>query len=72
MKITIDVQDEKVPFVMDILNDLPFVQTEPLDDETAQTKEEILKDIKESVNYMKLVKQGKAETKNVEELINSL
>ncbi len=72
MKITIDVQDDKVPFVMDLLSDLPFVQTESLDDETIQTKEEVLRSIEESVDYMKLVKHGKAKTRDVGELLDSL
>lgn len=55
MKILIDIKDNKVSFVLELLNSLSFVKVNPLvDDKTQQ-----IHDITESVEELKLMRQGK-------------
>ncbi|MBA3986406.1 MAG: hypothetical protein H0X63_07520 [Flavobacteriales bacterium] len=68
MKVILDIKESKVSFVMELLNSLSFVKVKPLSDEKA----ELIYDIKEAVEELKLVRQGKLKARNVEELINEL
>ncbi|MDP3643719.1 MAG: hypothetical protein Q8S54_11080 [Bacteroidota bacterium] len=66
MKILVDIRDNKADFVMELLNSLSFVKAHRITDEKAQLFEEI----KEAVENVKLVKQGKQKAKTLNELLN--
>ena len=68
MKILLDVKEEKAAFVMELLNNLKFVKIEKLDDE----KEEVLKDLKQAIEEVKLHKEGKIQLKSAKDLLNEL
>ncbi len=68
MKVLLDIKDSKVPFVMELLDSLKFVKVKPLSDEKAVLTE----DIKEAVNEMNLIKQGKIQGIPARELLNEL
>jgi len=68
MKVLLDIQDSKVPFVMELLKNLSFVKTKPLTD----YKAEVLEGIKEAVEEMRLIKEGKLKGTPARELINEL
>jgi hypothetical protein len=68
MKVLLEIKENKVSFVLELLNSLSFVKVKPLSDEKA----ELINDIKEAVEELKLVRQGKLKARNVEELINEL
>jgi hypothetical protein len=68
MKVLLDIKDNKVAFFMELLKSFSFVKAEPLTVE----KEKVLKEIKESVSYMKLVKTGKAKARPAKEVLNEL
>ena len=68
MKVLLDIKDSKASFVMELLNNLNFVKVKPLTDEKA----ELMKDIQESVEELKLVRQGKLQARDAEDLINEL
>lgn len=53
---------------MELLSSFSFVKVKPLSDEKA----ELINDIKEAVEELKLVRQGKLKARNVEDLINEL
>lgn len=55
MKVILDIEDNKAAFVMELLSSLSFVKARPLSDENAVLVDEI----KEAVEDLKLVRQGK-------------
>jgi hypothetical protein len=68
MKILLDIKDNKAAFFMELLKSFKFVKAEPLSEEKAT----LLKEIKESVEYMNLVKAGKAKARPAKEVLNEL
>ena len=68
MKLLIDVQDEKVPFVMELLSNFEFVESQEL----TSYKAEVLEDLKVAVEEMKLIKEGKLKGIPAKELLDEL
>jgi hypothetical protein len=68
MKVLLDIKDSKVEFVMELLRNLSFVKAKPLTDEKA----ELLEDLRNAVEEVKLVKKGKLKAKPARELLNEL
>jgi hypothetical protein len=69
MKIILDIKDNKVAFFMEVLKNFSFIkQVTPI----SNVKANLINDIKESMDEFKLVKEGKLEAKNAEDLINEL
>ena len=68
MKVLLDIRDNKVSFVMELLNSLSFVKAEPLSDEKA----ELMSDIREAVEEMKSIKEGKLKGIPAKELLDEL
>ncbi len=59
MKILLNIKDNKVAFVMELINSLSFVKAKSITPEKAQ----LLENIKEAVDNLNLVKQGKFEAR---------
>ncbi len=68
MKVLIDIKDNKASFVMELLNSLPFVKTQTL----TESKALLIKEMKEAVEEMKLIKEGKKEARDAEDFLNEL
>ncbi len=68
MKLLLDIKDSKADFVMELLRNFSFIKTQKLSDEKAQLMDEI----KEAVEEMKLIRAGKKKAHNAEEFINEL
>jgi hypothetical protein len=68
MKVLLDIKDSKAEFVMELLKSFSFVKTKPL----TPYKAYVLEGIKEAVEEMKLVKAGKLNARNAEDLFNEL
>lgn len=68
MKVLLEIQDEKAGAVLELLKDLPYVKTTTI----SPAKALLIKEIKEAVEVMKLVRSGKKKTKNAEAFIRSL
>jgi hypothetical protein len=68
MKILLDIPDSKASFFMELLKNFSFIKAKPL---TAY-KAKVLEDVKEAVEEMKLIKAGKLEARNAEDLFNEL
>jgi hypothetical protein len=68
MKVLLDIKDNKADFVMELLKNLSFVKTSKLTDEKAQ----LIGEIKEAVEEMKLIRAGKKKARNAEDFINEL
>ena len=68
MKLLLDIKDNKADFVMELLNNLTFVKTEPL----SPSKAKFLKELKEAVKEVVLAEKGIIKLKSAKEFINEL
>jgi hypothetical protein len=68
MKVLLDVKDSKAASLLEVLNGLNYVKTELL----SPYKAKVLKDVKEAVEEMKLIKVGKLKGRNAEDILNEL
>lgn len=69
MKILLDIKDSKASFFMEVLKNFSFVKkATPISD----AKADLMQDIREAVEELKLVRKGKLKARNAEELIDEL
>lgn len=68
MKVLLDIEDSKVAFVMELLENLSFVKTKPL----TNFKAEVLEGVKEAVEEMRLIKEGKLKGIPAKDLLDEL
>lgn len=68
MRVLVDIKSNKVPFVMELLNSLSFVEVKPLSDEKAK----LMSNIREAVEESKLLKQGKLKGVPAKEFLDEL
>ncbi len=68
MKVILEIKDNKVPFVLELLNNLSFVKIKPISAE----KTEIMTDVREAVEELKLVRKGKLKGISAKELLDEL
>ena len=68
MKVLLDIKDAKAPFVMELLQSLPFVKTKTL----TPYKSKVLEDLKDAVEEMQLIKSGKLKARNAEDIFDEL
>lgn len=68
MKVLLDIKDAKALHLLEVLKSLPYVKTQQLTDEKA----ELLSDIREAVENLKLVRSGKMKARPAKDLLNEL
>ena len=68
MKVLLDIKDSKAHNLIEVLKSLPYVKTETL----TPHKAKVLKDVKEAVEEFNLIKIGKLQARNAEDLFNEL
>jgi hypothetical protein len=68
MKVLLDIKDSKAASLLEVLRGLSYVKTQPLSEEKAL----LIKEIKEAVDEMKLIKAGKLKARPVKELLDEL
>lgn len=68
MKALLDIQDNRAPFVLELLSNFKYIKTRLLTPGHAL----VLEELKEAVENMKLVSEGKLNPKPVEELLDEL
>ncbi|MEM6262772.1 MAG: hypothetical protein AAGI38_09715 [Bacteroidota bacterium] len=68
MKVLLDIQDAKAIHIMEILSNLPYVKVQLLTDEKAL----FMTELKEAVENLKLVREGKIEARPARELLDEL
>ena len=68
MKLLLDIKDNKADALLKVLHDLPYVKTETL----TPAKAQFLKELKEAVSELNLVKSGKKKARNAEDFLNEL
>ncbi len=69
-QITLNIPDNKLPFFMELVNNLGFVKK--VDDFDEPTKEEILVNIKAGLKEVQLFKKGKLNTSSAKDFLNEL
>ncbi len=68
MKVLLDIKESKADFIMELLNSFSYVKTKPLTPYKAQ----VLEELQEAVENMKLVKEGKLKPRPAKELLDEL
>lgn len=68
MKILLDIKDDKADFIMELLSNFKFVKAKPL----TPYKADVLEGIKEAVEEMKLIKEGKLKGIPAKDLLDEL
>ena len=68
MKILLDIKENKAAFIMELLNNFSFVKAKPLSPYKAQ----VLEELHEAVENMKLVKEGKLKPRPAKDLLDEL
>ncbi|QMU66248.1 MAG: hypothetical protein GKR88_19530 [Flavobacteriaceae bacterium] len=69
MKILLEIQDSKASFFMEVLKNFSFVKKAT---QISNAKANVMQDIKDAVEELKLVREGKLEARNAEDLIHEL
>ncbi len=68
MKVLLEIPDNKAAFFMELLNSFSFVKAKSISPEKAQ----VLLDLKESVETLNLVKEGKLKARPAKELLHEI
>ena len=68
MKVLLDIPDNKASSLMDVLKSISYLKATPL----SEAKAQLMKEIKESVEEMKLIRAGKKKARNAEDFLNEL
>jgi len=68
MKAILDIKDSKAPFVLELLGNFSFVKVQPITNEKAL----LLRELKEAVDTVNLIKQGKKQARPARELLDEI
>jgi hypothetical protein len=68
MKVLLDIEESKALFFLELLHNFSFVKVQPITNEKAL----LLQEIKEAVDTVNLVKEGKLSARPAKELLNEL
>ncbi len=68
MKVLLDIPDNKAAALMEVLSSISYVKAKTLTD----TKAQLMSEIREAVDEMKLIKAGKKQAQSAEDFLNEL
>lgn len=68
MKVLLDIKDEKALHLLEVLKGLSYVKAQQLTEPKAQ----VMSEIREAVEEMKLIRAGKKQARDVEDFLNEL
>lgn len=68
MKILLDIKDNKALHLLEVLKALPYVKTKQL----TEAKAQLMSEIREAVEEMKLIRTGKKRARDAEDFLNEL
>lgn len=68
MKVLLDIKDNKAEHLLEVLKGLPYVKTKQLTDAKAQ----LMGEIREAVEEMKQIREGKKQAREAEEFLHEL
>ena len=85
MKLLLEIPDNRAPEVMEVLNSIPFIKYNPLENldsiptnghkkslHTTNKKDKTLKNFKQAIEEVNLIKAGKLKGFDAKELLNDL
>jgi len=68
MKLLVEIKDNKAEFIIELLKSFSYVKTKTITPHKAQ----VLEELKEAVDNMNLVKEGKLKARPAKDLLNEL
>jgi hypothetical protein len=68
MKVLIQIPDDKADSFMDVMNSISYVKAKPISGKKAS----VLKDVRQAVEEMHLIKEGKLEARDAQEFLREL
>jgi hypothetical protein len=68
MKILLEIPDNRAVSILDVLKSISYVKAKPLTEVNAQ----LLSEMKDAVDEIKLIKTGKKKARNAEDFLNEL
>jgi len=68
MKVLLDVKDSKADYLLEMLKKLPYVKAQQI----TEAKAQLMSEIREAVEELKLIRAGKKEARNAEDFLNEL
>lgn len=68
MKLLLEIQDNKAAFFLEVLKNFSYVKAKPI----TSYKAKVLEDVREAVEEMKLINEGKLKGRNAEDIFNEL
>lgn len=68
MKVLLDIKDSKAKFIMELLTNFPYVKSKPITNEKAL----LIEEIKEAVEELSLIRQGKLKGIPAKQLLDKL
>ena len=68
MKVLLEIPDNKASSLMEVLQSMSYVKVK----QSTDSKALLLKEIKDAVEEMKLIKSGKKDARNAEHFLNEL
>jgi hypothetical protein len=68
MKVILDIPDNKASFFLELLKNFSFIKAKTI----TPAKAELIEDIKQAVDNLNLVKQGKMQARPAKDLLNEL
>jgi hypothetical protein len=68
MKVILDIKDERAPFILEVLKNFKDVKAKPL----TSYKADVLEGLKEAVEEVKLIKQGRLKGIPAKDLLDEL
>ena len=68
MKILLDIKDSQAIHLMEVLKSLPYVKAKQL----TEAKAQLMSEIREAVEELKLIREGKKQARNAEDFLNEL
>jgi len=72
MRLLLNIRDDKAGFLLELLRNFPFVTTEEVHDATERTEAQIIEDLREALEEVKLAKEGKIELQSARDFLNGL
>jgi hypothetical protein len=68
MKILVEIADDKAASFLEVLRGISFIKVQPL----TNAKSELISEIRQAVEEMKLIRAGKKNVRDAEDFLNEL
>lgn len=72
MRLVLNIRDDKAGFLLELLRNFPFVTTEEITDSAERTEAQILEDLREALEEVKLAKAGRIELQSARAFLDEL